>query len=296
VSTGLQRNGEMVQAVLRVLSGASEGMRAAKVIERVREILPPTPAEEGVYETSGTDKYNKIVRFMTIAPVKAGWIVKSKGIWTITEDGHIALETYSAPAELMTEARKKYYAWLHSREVEPGEIDDVLPENVSSATLEEAEEQSWRDVSSFLAAMPPYEFQDLVAALLKAMGYHIAWVAPPGKDGGIDIIAHIDPLGAQGPRMKVQVKRRADRVGVVELRSFLAVISERDIGVYVSLGGFSSEAQALANQEQLRRLTLLDGELLFDLWIENLASMTAEDKLRMPLKPIYFLNLNPDAS
>jgi restriction system protein len=196
----------------------------------------------------------------------------------------------------MTEARKKYYAWLHSREVEPGEIDDVLPENVSSATLEEAEEQSWRDVSSFLAAMPPYEFQDLVAALLKAMGYHIAWVAPPGKDGGIDIIAHIDPLGAQGPRMKVQVKRRADRVGVVELRSFLAVISERDIGVYVSLGGFSSEAQALANQEQLRRLTLLDGELLFDLWIENLASMTAEDKLRMPLKPIYFLNLNPDAS
>jgi restriction system protein len=144
--------------------------------------------------------------------------------------------------------------------------------------------------------MPPYEFQDLVAALLKAMGYHIAWVAPPGKDGGIDIIAHIDPLGAQGPRMKVQVKRRADRVGVVELRSFLAVISERDIGVYVSLGGFSSEAQALANQEQLRRLTLLDGELLFDLWIENLASMTAEDKLRMPLKPIYFLNLNPDAS
>ena len=271
-------------------------MRAAKVIERVRESLPPTPSEEGVYETSGTEKYGKILRFMTIAPVKAGWLVKSKGIWTITEEGRTALATYTAPSELMAEANKKYNAWLRSREVEPGEMNDVLPENVSSATLEEAEEQSWRDVSEFLAAMPPYEFQDLVAALLKAMGYHIAWVAPPGRDGGIDIIAHIDPLGAQGPRMKVQVKRRSDKVGVVELRSFLAVISERDIGVYVSLGGFSSEAQALANQEQLRRLTLIDGQLLFDLWIENLASMTAEDKLRMPLKPIYFLNLNPDAS
>jgi restriction system protein len=286
----------MVQAVLRVLAGNSEGMRAAKVIERVREALPPTPAEEGNYETSGTEKYSKILRFMTIAPVKAGWLVKSKGIWTITEDGRTALETYSAPSELMTAANKMYSAWLRSREVEPGEMNDVLPENVSSATLEEAEEQSWRDVSSFLAAMPPYEFQDLVAALLKAMGYHIAWVAPPGRDGGIDIIAHIDPLGAQGPRMKVQVKRRSDKVGVVELRSFLAVISERDIGVYVSLGGFSSEAQSLANQEQLRRLTLIDGQLLFDLWIENLSSMTAEDKLRMPLRPIYFLNLNPDAS
>ena len=285
----------MVQAVLRVLAGASEGMRAATVIEQVREILPPTPSEEGVYESSGTEKYGKILRFMTIAPVKAGWIVKSKGVWNITEDGRTALKTYPTPAELMTEARKKYSAWRRSREVEPEEIDD-LPENVSSATLEEAEEQSWRDVSSFLAAMPPYEFQDLVAALLKAMGYHIVWVAPPGKDGGIDIIAYIDPLGAQGPRMKVQVKRRSDKVGVVELRSFLAVISERDIGVYVSLGGFSSEAQALANQEQLRRLTLLDGQLLFDLWIENLGSMTAEDKLRMPLKPIYFLNLDPDAN
>jgi restriction system protein len=296
VSTGLQRNGEMVQAILRVLAGASDGMRAAQVIERVRQILPPTLAEEGVYETSGTEKYSKILRFMTIAPTKAGWMVKSKGVWSITEDGRTALETYPTPTELMSEARKKYSAWLRSREVEPGEIDDDLPENVSSATLEEAEEQSWRDVSSFLATMAPYEFQDLVAALLKAMGYHIAWVAPPGKDGGIDIIAHIDPLGAQGPRMKVQVKRRSDKVGVVELRSFLAVISERDVGVYVSLGGFSSEAQALANQEQLRRLTLLDGELLFDLWVENLGSMTAEDKLRMPLKPIYFLNLNPDAS
>ena len=285
----------MVQAVLRVLSGAPDGMRAAEVIDRVREALPPTPSEEGLYETSGTDKYSRLLRFMTIAPVKAGWLVKSKGVWTITEDGRTALATYSAPAELKTEANRQYRTWLHNREVEPGGMDEVLPENVSSATLEEAEEQSWQDISAFLATMPPYEFQDLVAALLKAMGYHIAWVAPPGKDGGIDIIAYIDPLGAQGPRMKVQVKRRSDKVGVVELRSFLAVISERDIGVYVSLGGFSSEAQALANQEQLRRLTLIDAELLFDLWIENLGSMTAEDKLRMPLKPIYFLNLNPDA-
>jgi restriction system protein len=285
----------MVQAVLRVLTTASEGMRAAEVIAKVREVLPPTPAEAGSYETSGTEKYSKILRFMTIAPVKAGWLVKSKGVWTITEDGRLALETYAAPAELMGEARKRYSAWLHSREVDPEEMDKGLPDNASAATLEEAEEQSWRDVSAFLATMPPYEFQDLVAALLKAMGYHIVWVAPPGRDGGVDIIAYIDPLGAQGPRMKVQVKRRADKVGVVELRSFLAVCSERDIGVYVSLGGFSTEAQALANQEQIRRLTLIDAELFFDLWIENLSSMTAEDKLRMPLKPIYFLNLNPDA-
>jgi predicted Mrr-cat superfamily restriction endonuclease len=36
------------------------------------------------------------------------------------------------------------------------------------------------------------------------------YVAPPGPDGGIDLIAHTDPLGTTGPRIKVQVKRRDD--------------------------------------------------------------------------------------
>jgi len=38
------------------------------------------------------------------------------------------------------------------------------------------------------------------------MGYHVAWVAPPGPDGGVDVIAQSDPLGINGPRIKVQVK------------------------------------------------------------------------------------------
>lgn len=41
----------------------------------------------------------------------------------------------------------------------------------------------------------PYEFQDLVAALLRAMGYYTPFIAPKGKDGGVDIIAYRDPLG-----------------------------------------------------------------------------------------------------
>jgi restriction system protein len=60
--------------------------------------------------------------------------------------------------------------------------------------------------------MPPYDTQDLVAGLLKALGYHIEWVSPPGKDGGIDIIAHIDPLGTRPPRIKVQVKGGSQRI------------------------------------------------------------------------------------
>ena len=62
--------------------------------------------------------------------------------------------------------------------------------------------------SKILAKYKSYEFQDLVADLLRAMDYHIAWIAPPGKDRGIDIIAYTDPLGASVPRIKVQFKHR----------------------------------------------------------------------------------------
>lgn len=290
---GLERNGQMVQAVLRLLTQSPDGLRASVVIAQVKGMLPPLPEEDGVYEANQTVKYDKILRFATIGPVKAGWLVKSKGVWTITDEGRRALDQYPDPRELMSQASKAYQSWKRSTASTDPDIQDVLPASEVVTSPEEAEEQSWRDVSNYLATMPPYDFQDLVAALLRAMGYHISWIAPPGKDGGIDVIAYIDPLGAQGPRVKVQVKRRADKVGVQELRSFLAVVSEKDVGVFISLGGYSPDAVALANQEQIRRVTLIDGQGLFDLWIEHLDKMTSEDKQRLPLKPIYFLNLEP---
>ena len=57
-----------------------------------------------------------------------------------------------------------------------------------------------------IASRSPYEFQDMVAALLHAMGYFTPFVAPKGKDGGVDVLAFHDPLGATIPRVKVQVK------------------------------------------------------------------------------------------
>src|SRR5581483_1369220 len=55
-----------------------------------------------------------------------------------------------------------------------------------------------------LARSPRVRVPGLVAALLRAMGYHVSWVAPPGPDRGVDIIARTDPLGAtlQGSRCR----------------------------------------------------------------------------------------------
>ena len=69
------------------------------------------------------------------------------------------------------------------------------------------------------------------------MGYHISCIAPPGKDGGIDIMAASDPLATRPPRIKVKVKRQQQSVTVDGLRSFMALLSDNDVGIFVCMGG-----------------------------------------------------------
>ena len=121
------------------------------------------------------------------------------------------------------------------------------------------------------------------------MGYYVAWIAPPGPDKGVDIVAYTDPLGANGPRIKVQVKRRADKIAVQEVRSFFAVLGSADIGIFVCLGGFSSESHAEARHQETRRNSLIGADELIDLWVEHYDRIPESSRQLLPLKPIYYL-------
>jgi restriction system protein len=137
--------------------------------------------------------------------------------------------------------------------------------------------------------LAPSDFQDLVTALLRGMGYHVAWVAPPGPDGGMDVVAFPDPLGTGRPRLKVQVKRKQDRVAVEGLRSFLALLGDQDVGLFVAAGGFTKEAEAEARRQERRQVTLLDLKRLFDLWVEYRDRIPEEGRQLLPLRPVYYL-------
>jgi restriction system protein len=109
--------------------------------------------------------------------------------------------------------------------------------------------------------------QQLVADILKAMGYYPSWISPPGRDGGLDIVAYPDPLGTRPPRIKVQVKRQTTAVDEDGLRSFLALVNEDDAGLFVSIGGFTRSAQEAARKQERRKITLIDLNRLVELWI-----------------------------
>lgn len=64
----------------------------------------------------------------------------------------------------------------------------------------------------------------------------------PGKDKGVDIIAYNDPLGTKDPRIKVQVKHRDQAITVDGLRAFMSILGTDDVGIFVSSGGFTTDA------------------------------------------------------
>ncbi|MEZ5958277.1 MAG: restriction endonuclease [Hyphomonadaceae bacterium] len=285
------RKGELVRKLFEILLSEPDGLRAGVAIQRLASAVQLTSHEAGHYE-SGARRFDKIVRFSTISFVKAGWLAKVDGVWLVTEEGKQAFAKHRGAEEFRVAASRLYQAWKKStaRTVD-GEDDEVAAaDEARSVTFEEAEDQAWSDIEQHLNSIDPYEFQKLVGDLLTGMKYHVAWIAPPGKDGGVDIVAFTDPLGTQAPRIKIQVKRlTSNRVDVDGVRAFLATIGTSDVGIFVSLAGFTRGAQDYVRDQETRRVTLVDARRLVDLWVEHYDRLSDQARQRLPLTPIYFL-------
>jgi len=299
-----RRQGQMIQSLFRILEAESEGLQAKEAIARVEGDLELTTFEKSTFpKNPELVRFPKLLRFSTINSVKAGWLRKKSGIWTLTDEGKAALRDLSDPEALFKESGRLYKQWKASQpDEEPAPLGEaVLTEDesatgdkglIAATTLEEAEEAARQAILDYLASINPYGFQDLVGKLLEAMDYHVVWIAPKGKDGGLDLIAQSDPLGVRGPRIKGQVKRRPDsKTTEDELRSFLSLVEPADVGVYISLGGFTSDTHAAARRSS-RRITLIDGEGLLDLWVEHYERLDEEGRELLPIKPVHFLDLD----
>ena len=292
--TSWKRNGELVHALFDVLHGrGTDGMPAGEAIQAVAKQVGLTTFEAGHY-ADGSRRFDKILRFATIAPVKAGWLVKGDGRWYVTEEGWQAHKTLKDPLEFTRRSSELYRSWKKGQPAKP-ELDDDVEEAVEGSAviaLEAAEEQARAQIEQHLKAMNPYEFQFLVADLLTAMGYYVSWVSPPGKDDGIDIIAFADPLGMRPPRIKVQVKRYDKPVVVGDIAAFMGNLGAEEVGLFVSTGNFTKDAEAKVRNDKQHRVTLIGLKALIDLWVQHYEKLKQEAKLRLPLRPVYFLALD----
>lgn len=286
-----RRNGEFLREVFKLLLDLPEGMQASEILAALGDSIELTEFELGRYPSSpGAPRFHKIVRFATIPTVKAGWLVKDRGTWFLTDDGVSSYQRITDPEEFYREAYRLYQEWL-ARRGKGGGDDEIEDQEVETArvTFEQAEEDAWREIREYLQSLDPFEFQALVADLLQSMGYHVSWIAPPGKDLGVDIVAYTDPLGTTTPRIKVQVKRLGQRINVEGLRAFMSVLGDDDLGLFVAAGGFTRDAIDEARTQERRKITLIDADRLVELWVEHSSKLSQEAKQRLPLRPIYFL-------
>ena len=246
-------------------------------------------------EPAGKMKYirwTNSFHFYSVDYVKAGYIVKNNGTWYLTPEGDEVMK--KGKEEVLQLARQAYHEWkkAQGKENEPEDIPDAPEKEFVGEDLTLLVSNAQDGIKKYIAAKGPYEFQDMVAALLRAMGYHTPFIAPKGKDGGIDIIAYVDPLGAQTPRIKVQVKHKPDTaIGASDVRALLGVMREGDIALFVTSGTFSADAKNTATTSP-KFVRLIDGDEFIDMWQQYYDKMSDDDKNMLPLKRIAFLGSN----
>ena len=283
-------------AAFKILKEAGGEMRGKDVVDEIRATVSFDEYESHRYEKTGYIRWESIMHFYTIDCMKAGFLRKHKGNWILTDEGEKAIKL--GAEKLLQTATKLYREWDGKRKKETVEedIENFTEEDsnqVQQSIINQYEDEAFNGIRKFIISKNPYEFQDLVAGLLKAMGYHISEVAQRGPDGGIDIIAYTDPLGTRQPRIIVQVKHRPnDAVSSDEVQKLAGTLKRNtDVGIFVTSGTFSKPAVKEA-RESREHIELIDFNRLTSLWQEYYSKMNDEQKNLLPLHPIYFLGSN----
>jgi restriction system protein len=163
------------------------------------------------------------------------------------------------------------------------EIDEPQSEEEASEESKRSLQENARErVKDKIVKLDDQEMEELLAGLLRAMGFK-ATVSPVGPDRGVDVIASPDGLGLQEPRIKAEVKhRKTTPIGSQEVRSFIGVLRQGDRGIYLSTGGFTREARYEAERSNIP-LTLLDLDGLARLIETHYDSFDTEARTLLPL-------------
>lgn len=285
------RKGEYALLAFRLLKEAGGDLHNRELLAAMEQQLHLTEEERHVYD-DGRPRWDVQVRFSSTAWAKIGFIRKKSGRWYLTPEGEATL--CLSPDAVYDAIHQRYNAWREKRDAEHATIDigaseSEGPDETASLVLEEAEDRAREEIREFISAMGPYEFQDLIAALLRGMGYVTPFVAPKGPDGGTDVLAYLDPLGAKTPHIRVQVKHRQDKATNAEVAGLQGNIHPvREIGLFVSSGGFTKEAERQMQKGQVH-MELIDIDRFIELWIEYYPKLDDEDRARLPLRTVHFL-------
>ena len=169
---------KVIFAAFQALQENGGEMRSRDVIAQVEKRVELDEWALERYETSGNIRWVTFLRWFTVDCVKAGYLLKKGGTWYLTPEGEEAMAL--GPKGLLDEATKRYRIWDAERKQSETQASDDLEEKeeVDAMPMDQIHELANASLEQHIGAKNPYEFQDLVAALLRGMGYYTPFVAP----------------------------------------------------------------------------------------------------------------------
>lgn len=137
-----------------------------------------------------------------------------------------------------------------------------------------------------------YEFEQFVGHLLACMGYRVQ-ITPASGDGGVDVIAHKDPLALEPPIIKVQTKKVIATMSAPDVQRLIGTLAPggSEFGLFVTLGSFSKDALALGRTRQ--DLRLISGTDLASLIFEHYEHFDTRWKSLLPMRRVYVVDRDP---
>jgi restriction system protein len=267
----LNRINEILRLVFELLWFEPQGLYASEIIRYVQTTVPLSDFETGYYPFAPySPRYEVIIRVGTIPLVRAGWLEKTKnGRWFITQAGREACKRYKNSEDFFEISVRLFLEW---KSTENNRLAQISTNPYNSAV-----ENSWEQIRQYIDILEMRDLRTVVSVLLKALGCYIVWSAPNTEDNElIDLICYLNPLGINSPRIE-------------GLKAYINVLQPKDVGIYISFGGFTNDLKAFALTQTQNEVRLIDLEKFVDMWVENQEKIDQENRSKFPLKPIYFL-------
>ena len=238
----------------------------------------------GTDATISTRTVDNLERHEYVRKVKWEGTVSRDDLSTTTRNSLGAISTLFKPSDNASTEMLRLFAG-----------EDQTPQSAetdSSQILQEYIDKSDEFIGDQIAKLDWDQLQELVAGIVRAMGYRTK-VSKPGPDRGVDVFASPDGLGLEEPRIFIEVKHREGTIGAQGIRSFLGGRRDGDRCLYVSTGGFSKEARYEAERSQIP-LTLIAMPELRALFVDYYESLDSEIRALVPLRKVYW-PVQPDS-
>ena len=138
-----------------------------------------------------------------------------------------------------------------------------------------------------LMQFDPFEFEELIGALLEAMGYEMVRVVGKSGDGGVDVIGTLHVSTLAEIQLFVQVKRYQpdSKINKSAVQMLRAGIPFGGQGALITTSHYSNNARLAAEEEGFPRIGLIDGRQLVDLLTLHWTLLPEEFRDRLGLKP-----------